>query len=194
MDKNKLPVYELLIDDSDLETGTNIISLVKQPAVEQSFLKFNEINQVKFQVTNTEENILTGVVAIPDMIISRGDHFVYFSSSTIKKMVQKYSKQNFFSQVNTEHSTPVKGCYVFESWLTGKQDKAIELGFNVPENTWMISMKVENPDLWLQAKQGDFTGFSLEGMFYHSESNLNQDITPEEELVNRILDVLQKIK
>jgi len=36
---------------------------------------------------------------------------------------------------------------------------------NVPMGTWMVSMKVNNDDVWRKVKAGEVKGFSIEGYF-----------------------------
>ena len=44
--------------------------------------------------------------------------------------------------------------------ITGEE---IELGFNVPAGTWMMSMKIENDDIWNEyVKTGKVKGFSID--------------------------------
>ena len=38
-------------------------------------------------------------------------------------------------------------------------------GLNVPEGTWMVSMKVDNDEIYEKAKSGEVRGFSIEGYF-----------------------------
>ena len=44
-------------------------------------------------------------------------------------------------------------------------DKSKEYGFSLPKGTWMISMKVNNEDIWQDFKAGKVKGFSIEGYF-----------------------------
>ena len=45
-----------------------------------------------------------------------------------------------------EHNMEINGLTVVESWIVEnpEMDKSKMYGFEVPEGTWMISMKVEN--------------------------------------------------
>ena len=55
-----------------------------------------------------------------------------------------------------------------ESWIVEnpEMDKSKMYGFEVPEGTWMISMKVENDEVWNDyVKEGKVKGFSIEGYF-----------------------------
>jgi hypothetical protein len=38
-------------------------------------------------------------------------------------------------------------------------------GFSLPKGTWMISMKVDNDEVWHDVKAGKVKGFSIEGYF-----------------------------
>jgi hypothetical protein len=38
-------------------------------------------------------------------------------------------------------------------------------GFNFPKGTWVISMKVNNDEIWNKVKLGEVKGFSIEGYF-----------------------------
>ena len=44
----------------------------------------------------------------------------------------------------------ITGLTVVESWLVDdpKMDKSAKYGLEMPEGTWMISMKVENDEIW----------------------------------------------
>jgi hypothetical protein len=44
-------------------------------------------------------------------------------------------------------------------------DKSKKYGFSLPKGTWMISMKVDNDEVWNDVKAGKVKGFSIEGYF-----------------------------
>ena len=45
-------------------------------------------------------------------------------------------------------------------------DKSKHYGFeNIPKGTWMVSMKINNDDVWEKAKKGEIAGYSIEGYF-----------------------------
>jgi hypothetical protein len=56
---------------------------------------------------------------------------------------------------------------VVESWIIddSKSDKSRFYGFDLPKGTWMISMKVNNQEVWADVKEGKVKGFSIEGYF-----------------------------
>jgi hypothetical protein len=56
---------------------------------------------------------------------------------------------------------------VVESWIIDNpdMDKSKAYGFDLPKGTWMISMKIEDENVWKQVKEGKYKGFSIEGYF-----------------------------
>lgn len=76
-------------------------------------------------------------------------------------------------EVNLQHEQDVDEVYVCESWIVEDpyRDKANALGFNVPKNTWMVGMKVNNIDTWERVKSGELKGFSVESAIHLEEFN-----------------------
>jgi hypothetical protein len=78
---------------------------------------------------------------------------------------------------------------VVESWITeGKNDKSTNYGFNFPKGTWVISMKVNNDEIWNKVKLGEVKGFSIEGYFAdkYEMSLINED----EILIDKIKQII----
>jgi hypothetical protein len=78
---------------------------------------------------------------------------------------------------------------VVESWIIDDvvNDKSVKYGFSLPIGTWMISMKVNNPDIWAKVKAGEIKGFSIEGYFadkVQMTSNNKKIIEQLKELLN----------
>jgi hypothetical protein len=213
----KLRTYELLINEcTDLScdnTEVNMISLVENPAIEVDFIKFNtdeDIKQFKFKIQNADKRILTGPFMIPDQKIYRAErdndgnildeYYVVMSKDTIDKAVKKFFKNQYGTNINAEHSTDVDGAYVIESWfVSGKNDKSKNYGYDLPEGTWFGSIYIENEKYWTEyIKSGklNLKGFSVEGIFSKSNVPINNSFTKQEDpimmLTNIIFDFLNK--
>ena len=167
-------LIELFIDEADKENGLDIISFVSAPAIEKDFMHFNsEVDKYKFKSTDEEKRIVTGAVMIPNLEIIRMDaegnpYFVYFTKETIEKAQEVFAKYGRTKATNTEHQEiETQGATVVESWIVKdpSNDKSNALGFDVPANTWMVSYKVDNDELWSKVKSGEVSGFSIEGVF-----------------------------
>ena len=132
----------------------------------------------KFQILNEEQHIISGPLMLSDTLIYRnnqrfGEHYVKFSSDTIKKIAIKFSKKKYQSNVNLMHneSQQVDGVTMFESWIVDKNRGIFPMnGFEeVPDGSWFGSFYVENDEVWQQIKDGTLKGFSVEGMFEYDQ-------------------------
>jgi hypothetical protein len=185
-----LPIFELTINE-DEKTGVDWIALVDRPAIQIEWQAFSAIKEFKF-VGNDEKRIISGPAMIPDLPIIRkaknGQLYnVFFKAETIRKVVQRFFKNNSMSNFNEMHTDKkADGTYLFESFLidTSRGINTPSGYDTLPDGTWWISCKVENEDTWNNfIKTGEFNGFSVEGFFKHQEPN--QD----EELINAIVEL-----
>ena len=94
------------------------------------------------------------------------------------------------SNATEQHLKAVDGMTVVESWIIDnpEMDKSKAYNFNLPKGTWMISMKVENDDVWSKVKSGEIKGFSIEG-YFADKVDLNFEASPEQviEQIKKIL-------
>lgn len=173
---NNLPLFYLEINPDD-ESGTNAIALTGLPANETEWVYMsqngNQVKQVKFSV-NDEKRIITGVVSKPGQKIYRvnnnqEEYQITQTEQTIEQDMLKFAKRNAFKNVNLEHETPIQDVFIYESWLSGEQDKIHSLlkDDTIPVGSWCISMKVQSDSVWQMIKEGKLNGFSLEGEFIH---------------------------
>ena len=44
-------------------------------------------------------------------------------------------------------------------------DKSKMYGYDLPDGTWFVKMKINNDDLWQKIKNGELRGLSIEGYF-----------------------------
>ena len=81
---------------------------------------------------------------------------------------------------------------VVETWIIEdeKMDKSRLYNFNLPKGTWMISMKVNNDEIWSKVKAGDVKGFSIEGYFVDKYEMSLQ--TEDEIMIEKLIDLINK--
>lgn len=163
----ELPLYRLTIDEEG--EGVDYVALTGRPAIERNFQAFGKA--IKF--AETAKRVLSGALMLADVPIYRnskeiGEHMVVFDRDTIYKIAQKFFKNGAQSNVNAEHSAPIEGVYLFESYIIDRERGVTPpKGFeDVPDGSWFGSFKVENDVVWDEYIQtGIFKGFSVEGMF-----------------------------
>lgn len=156
-------------------------------------------NEMSFSVFSLEERMVVGPAMVPDkMIIRRNEvtgeiYYVYFTSETIKKLQQKFMLEKLLDKTNVEHSRKfLNGVSVVESWIIDnpEYDKQKVFGMNYPKGTWMISMKIEDDNIWNKVKNGKLNGFSVQGYFLEKAKFSSEN----SEILSQIKDILKNIK
>ena len=171
-----LELFELIIDDNDIEAGVFANSFVEEPAIERDFVFFNK-QKVEFQSIDDEKRLVAGPLLIPNKKIVRMDegmglYNVFFKPDTIEKIARKFMKNKYNGEVTVDHDKKVNDVYLTESWIIeqSSKDKSNLFGFTLPKGTWFGVYKVDNDKVWQEVKQGKYKGFSIEGIFEHQKS------------------------
>ena len=201
-------LIELIIDETAEMFGVEAISVVKFPAFESSFIFFNQ-DFLTLAKLDEEKKQLIGAVLIPDKKIPRLDkdtneeYEVFFTKETIRQAQKLFMKSLRNNSHTLEHSEPIKGLTVVESWIKEdkKFDKSNMWGFkNMPVGTWFVQVSAENnPEIWEKIKNKEVRGFSIEGWFTDKliEASKQKDILdevcddcPDEIMLGKIKDVI----
>lgn len=189
-----LPIKKAILDPSQPELGLQMISLVENPAIQISWITFNEDKPFKLAVQNEEKRIIFTPALIPNQKIYRninGEEFdLVFDADTIEQIALKWHKDNLTSKVDTEHSQQlIEGVTFFESVLLNKDRFALAKGFEgLPEGTWMLTGKVESDEVWSKIKANQFNGISIDGLFKTMNVQASHQFSDKE-----IISILHKI-
>jgi hypothetical protein len=192
-------IVELIIDEKDDQSGIDAISVVMAPAIESNFIHLSK-HEVVLKEVDAEKKILMGPALIPDKQIYRrndktkDEYYIYFSKATIRKASELFLMNANQNNSTLEHSQKLKGLSVVESWIIeGENDKSKNYGFDLPQGTWMISMKVNNEEIWDKVKLGEVKGFSIEGYFADKlEMSLKNEDMEEKVMIEKIKSLIEK--
>lgn len=182
-------IFYAYLDDED--QGIRFISLVENPAIQESYMLFNK--HIKFSKDDSK-HCLTGPILIPNQKIyrrdERGEYYIVFSEETIEKIASKMIAQGTAANVDTQHNNHLEeGIYPIEIYLKDSKRNSL-VGFeDLPDKTLFVTYKVENDELYQKIKD-DFTGFSIEALF--SLKEIPQE--SEEDVLQDILNSLKKLK
>ena len=167
-----MKIIELLIDEEQLMSGIEAISIVDRPAIEENFIALSKQEQIKLAEVDNDKRILIGPALIPNRNIlrSNGDeeYYIYFSEDTVRQASQLFLMRGNQNKSTLEHQAQLHGLSVVESWIIddASMDKSKNYGFDLPQGTWMVTMKVNNDAVWNEyVKTGLVKGFSIEGYF-----------------------------
>jgi len=165
-------IIELFIDEEGLFSGIDAISIVEKPAIEEHFIALSEEKEVKLAEVDKEKKILMGAALIPNKNIYRrngeDEYYIYFSEDTVRKASELFLMRGNQNKSTLEHQAELNGLSVVESWIVEDKvhDKSRKYGLDMPVGTWMVSMKVNNDEVWDDyVKSGKVKGFSIEGYF-----------------------------
>jgi len=188
MNKKLTKITELVISDDNEELSIDAISLVTSPAIEVDFVFFGkDKHNLTFSKIDEEKRMLISPALIPNKQIFRynpntdSEYYVYFSKDTVRKASELYLKYNNHHKATYQHQDRVAGVLTVESWIKeGDQDKSKMYGYDLPNGTWFVKMKIENKDLWEKIKAGELKGLSIEGYFVDKMEKMSKTVTDEE--------------
>lgn len=167
-----MKIVELILNEQDETSGIDAVSIVESPAIEENFIALNK-HQVELKTIDEDKKILMGIALIPNKQIYRRnektkeEYYIYFSKKTIRKAAELFLKKSNQNNATLEHDQKLTGLSIFESWIVEDKtmDKSALYKFDAPVGSWMISMKVDNDEVWKKVKSGEVKGFSIEGYF-----------------------------
>ena len=197
---NNTRIVELVIEDDNQELAIDAISLVSAPAIEQDFVFFGkEKNNLTFAKVDEEKRMLVSPALIPNKQIFRYDpntdseYYVYFSPETVRKASELYLKHNNHHKATYEHQDRVSGVLTVESWIKeGEQDKSKLYGYDLPNGTWFVKMKINNDELWSRIKDGELKGLSIEGYFADKMEKMSEREPTNEEILHALNEIINE--
>jgi hypothetical protein len=192
-----MKIIELILDEEEMDTGVEAISIVESPAIESDFVALKN-QEIKLAEVDKEKKILMGPLLIPNKPIyrngSEGDYYIYFSKETIEKASQMFLQNGNQSNSTLEHAKALNGLTLVESWIVEDKakDKTALYGLDVPVGTWVGSVKVNNDKVWNEfVKTKKVKGFSIEGYFADKMEAPKEAI--EEEMAEQLLSKIKTI-
>lgn len=191
-----MQILELILDEMQMASGIDAISIVQSPAIESNFIALNN-HKVKFATVDSDKRILLGPALIPNKPIYRKqdgmEFYCYFSRGTVRKASELYLQRGNQNQATLEHAVKIQGLCLVESWVKEdmEKDKSCMYGMTDPVGTWMVSMKVENEEVWQDyVKTGLVKGFSIEGYFVDKSQVAMSKQPKEEDKIAKVISIL----
>ena len=180
-------IIELLIDEEELYSGIEAISIVDRPAIEENFIALSKDHKVELAEVDKEKKILMGAALVPNKHIYRqngeDEYYIYFSEDTVRKASELFLMRGNQNKSTLEHEAELNGLSVVESWIIEDEthDKSRKYDMDLPVGTWMVSMKVNNEEVWNDyVKTGKVKGFSIEG-YFTDKINMGSEFVSEQE-------------
>ena len=193
-EEQEIPLVELFIDEENIDDGVQAISLVEFPAIEENFVALNK-HQVEFKTINEEKRIIVGLALVPNKKIYRRnrdyEYNIMFSEQTVRKASEIYLKNLRNNNTTLDHNNLTTGVSVIESWVVEDEnmDKSKLYGLNSVKGAWVVTMKVDNDNVWEDIKAQKYLGLSIEGMFSDNVEEMSKKDS-DKELLEQIKQLL----
>lgn len=138
--------------------------ITKAEAGSASFASYSRIVNA-----DAESHYITGIVYEP---MTEDAHGNYMTEEEITKAAYWFAKNG--NQVDLQHSfEPLEDAAVVESYVA-KCDMEIN-GQSIKKGTWLMTVEVNDPDVFEAIKKGEITGFSMGGVGKYSSEDVALD-------------------
>jgi hypothetical protein len=172
------------------------------PAIESDFVYFGkEKSNLTLAKVDEEKRMLISPALIPNKNIVRYDantdseYYVWFSKETVRKASELYLKHNNHHKATYEHQDRVSGVLTIESWIKeGDMDKSKLYGFDLPNGTWFVKMKIDNEELWQDIKSKKIKGLSIEGYFTDKFEAMQKKQPTTEQVLKALNEIIRENK
>ena len=200
-----MKIIELILDEENLDddNGITAVSIVSEPAIMESFIALKN-QEFKFAEQDKEKRLILGAALVPNRPIYRrsekdgSEFYIFFSKSTVRKASELFFIKGNQSEATLEHDKTLKNMTIVESWIVeSEKDKTRHYGMDVPVGSWVISMKVNDDDVWNnQIKNGKVSGFSIEAFMVDrfakkNDSKLKKEVEAEN-LIQKVSKILKE--
>ena len=200
MKKKPTKIVELVIEENNEMLAIDAISLVSAPAIEENFVYFGkEKHNLTFAKVDEDKRMLVSPALIPNKQIFRynpqtdSEYYVYFSKDTVRQAAELYLKHNNHHKATYEHQDRVSGVLTTESWIKeGDMDKSKMYGFDLPNGTWFVKMRIDNDDLWNKIKEGELKGLSIEGYFVDKMQKMSDNKPTDHEILSALNEIIRE--
>ena len=200
-----MDIVELIIDEQHESLAIDAVSLVEFPAIESEwiFLSKDTKNNLSLAKVDEHKRLIIGAALIPNKQIYRKDEngkefYVFFSEDTVKRASELYLINNNQASATLEHTDTIHDVTTVESWIVEdtKHDKSNIYGLNLPKGSWVLSMKVENNEVWADILAKKVKGFSIEGFYIDKLATLSTKVEntkedTDEEILTALSDILK---
>ena len=195
----ELPIYEAIFEEG-VNEGVYAISLVEDPAMQDEWIALKTQEKlIQFTAIEDKKNMLLGAALIPNKKVYRNidgnEFYLMFTEQTISKLAHNFLKEGNQNNSSAEHEIALNDVSFVESWQVQDPeiDKSALYGKSFEKGTWVVMAKVSD-DIYKQATDGTFKGFSIDAMLGLEKINLNNTQMKKEEAKSLKDDILDSIK
>jgi rubrerythrin len=110
---------------------------------------------IRVPIIKGDQQIVYGIVSEPGVVDLQGD---ILSAEEIRKAAHSFMMKS--QRIGVEHTRPAKAS-IIESYIAPVDFTCN--GQRVRKGSWVMAVKIHDPELWAAVKRGEITGFSIAG-------------------------------
>lgn len=114
-----------------------------------------------------ERQVVYGEVYAPGVPDSDGE---YMTEEEIWKAAYKFLQSGNLAAIDREHDNEATGAFVVESFIARDEDPDF-----IP-NSWVLGVRVPDPELWGLIMSGEINGFSMEAYVQYVPQEIELEI------------------
>lgn len=103
---------------------------------------------------DSTKHIIKAAVYVPYLVDTQGD---WSTPEEIEAASYKFMKEQRTPNVDTHHDFQKVDAYVCESYIA-KNDPDFPV-----DGTWIVAIKIEDPEIWKSVEEGEIAGISMAG-------------------------------
>ena len=65
-------------------------------------------------------------------------------------------------------------------------------GYDLPNGTWFVKMRIDNDSLWQDIKDGNLKGLSIEGYFTDKMEKMSEKAPTDEEILKALNEIIRE--
>lgn len=139
-------------EETILKTMTTTLKGLFKPNKANATPTFTDV--IKSESNGEEQRLFTAVVLRPNEV---DGHKEIYSEDTVMKACHEYNE--FCASGNLQHMIQTDKVVPVESWIA-KADQELGEGI-ILKGDWVMTVRVDNDEIWDMCKKGVFTGFSV---------------------------------
>lgn len=143
-------------------TPEELVSKYDEPAL-------SDLIEVVFKSIIADKQIATGEVYAPYVLDSHGEMML---PDGVETLAHRFLARFKNDQIDLMHNNKVVRAVVVESFIARKGDP------DYNEGAWVLSVKIEDNELWQDIKVGKFNGFSMQAWVNKVEADVEIDYFP----------------
>jgi hypothetical protein len=125
------------------------------------------VRAIAIKKADEELQVVWAEVYPPGVPDSQGD---FMTAETIREMAWGFMKKGAVTKIDVQHDQKESGSYVVETFVARPGDP------DFIRDSWVLGVKIPDPEVWEQVKKRELNGFSIDGFAFRKATKLEIEL------------------